>query len=339
MNRFRVVMIHSSLPLLEWVPKRLEEAGVDFVQALCSTREDLARYAGDADLVWVNGGGDLLKIADNMALLRRCGAILRSGSGTDNINIEAATELGIIVAHTPHAVAEPVADHAISLLFSLVRQVTRHDRLIRRGIWDPWQALPSRRFRGATLGLVGFGRIPRLIVRKLGGFEMNFLAYDPYVTPELMASYGVKSAPLDELLQTADYVSVHCPLTQETCRLIGEREFRLMQPHALFVNTSRGKVIDEQALIKALQEKWIAGAALDVLEQEPTSPDNPLLRMENVIITPHIGGHSERFPDDYWYETSVEAICDLAQHRWPRAVVNPKVKPRWGTLAPCIHAQ
>ena len=189
---------------------------------------------------------------------------------------------------------------------------------------------------GARLGLIGFGRIPRLVTKKLAGFEMQISAYDPYADPARMAALGVRPAAWDEIFESSDYVSVHCPLTEETRCSIGAREFRLMPTHALFLNTSRGYVVDEPALIQALQEGWIAGAALDVLQDEPPAADNPLLAMDNVIITPHIGGTSAQFPLEF-YEGSVEALVDLAAGRWPRSVVNPGVTPRWSDLAPSIH--
>jgi len=333
MARFKVVLvIKDSNPLPDWVAERLKDTSIEFCVAICWNKQDLACHASDADVVWAYGGRRLLE-GENLTVLQKCGAILRTGSGTDNVDVKTATEMGIIVANTPHVVADQVADHAISLLFSLVRQVTRHDRLIRRGKWDYRLAMPTRCYRGATLGLVGFGRIPKLVVQKLSGFEMNFLAYDPYLAAEVVASHGAKSVSLDELLRAANYVSLHCPLTEETHHLIGERELRLVQPHSLLVNTARGKVVDEQALIRALQEGWIAGAALDVLEKEPPDPHNPLLSIENVIVTPHIGGMSDTYPQEFC-EASVKALTDLAAGRWPRSVVNPDVTPRWGELAP-----
>jgi D-3-phosphoglycerate dehydrogenase len=188
-------------------------------------------------------------------------------------------------------------------------------------------------YRGATLGLVGFGRIPQFIVKKLVGFEMNVLAYDPYVDPEVMEALGVESVELDDIFRRSDYVSLHCPLTDQTCQLVGERELRMMKPTALLINTARGAVVDEAALIKALEEGWIAGAAMDVLEKEPPLPENPILQMANVIFTPHVAGLHTKYPEDF-AETSFEAIIDLKERRWPRSVVNPGVKPRWGELAP-----
>jgi D-3-phosphoglycerate dehydrogenase len=331
MTVFRVVQVIKDIPLPDWLPRRLQAGGIEFSEHICWNAEDLAHHAGHADVVWSYGGRPGLLVGNNLTHLGKCGAILRTGSGTDNVDIRTATELGIIVTNTPHVTVDPVADQTISMLFSLVRQVTRQDRMIRHGVWNARSAMPLRRFRGATLGLIAFGRIPQAIVRKLSGFGMSFIAYDPYVSSDVMASLGVKRVSLPELLQTADYVSVHCPLTEDTYHLLGEPEFRLMQPHAVFINTSRGAVVDELALTRALQESRIAGAALDVLEKEPPEFNNPLLTLENVILTTHNGGFSDVFPEDMC-EASVEALFDLKARRWPRSVVNPEVKPRWGAM-------
>ena len=337
MTQFKVVQVaDSGFSAPEWVFTQLAEAGIDFSVNFCENGDDLARYAGDADVAWVFGGSPVLR-GDNLLELKRCGAILRSGSGTDNIDVTRATELGIIVTNTPDAVAPSVADQTVTLLLCLARQVLKHYHLIHRGIWDFQAAMPHGDLQGARLGLIGFGRIPRLVVKKLAGFEMQIMAYDPYADPEKMASLAVQRASWDEVFEQSDYVSVHCPLTEETHCSIGAREFQMMPAHALFVNTSRGYVVDEPALIQALQEGWIAGAALDVLQKEPPDADNPLLAMENVIITPHIGGTSARFPLEF-YKYSVEAILDLAAGRWPRSVVNLGVTPRWGKLSPSIYA-
>ena len=330
---FQVVqVVNDGHPMPDWVPEQLTRAGIDLKVAICWSTAELAAQTSEADVVWVYGGRALIQ-GEALDVLKRCGAILRTGSGTDNIDVKRATELGIVVANTPQAVTDPVSDHAISLLFSLRRQVVRHDRLVRQGVWNYRAALPGRRFREATLGLVGFGRVARLLVRKLAGFQMQLLAYDPYISKAVMAEHGAHKVGLDELLQTADAVIVLCPLTPETQHLIGERELGLMKPQAVLVNCARGGLVDEAALIWALQEGRIAGAALDVLEQEPPAPENPLLRMENVILTPHFAGYSDDYLSDN-YAASVEALVDLSERRCPFSIVNPQVEPRWGRLAP-----
>jgi D-3-phosphoglycerate dehydrogenase / 2-oxoglutarate reductase len=325
MERFKAIqVIKGAFPTLEWVPKRLEEAGINFAVMDCASKEDLVKCAGDAQIVWAYGGRRGVLEGEALKALPNCVAIVRSGSGTDNVDKPTATSLGILVANTPDAVSEPVADHAISLLFSLVRRVTFQDRRIRKGTWDSFSALSFRSYRGATLGLVGFGRIPRLIVGKLSGFQMHIVAFDPFVSAAEMQKLGVEKMELDQLLKTSDYVSVHTPLTPDTVNLIGERELKLMQPGALFVNTSRGSVVDQAALVKALEGHWIAGAGIDVLKDEPPDPANPLLAMDQVILTPHMGGHASTFPQELC-EASVEAIIDISQGRMPASVVNPDV--------------
>ncbi len=224
---FQVVqVVNDGHPMPEWVPEQLSRAAIELKVAICWSTAELAEQAGEADVVWVYGGRALVQ-GEALDVLTRCGAILRTGSGTDNIDVKRATELGIVVANTPQAVTDPVSDHAISLLFSLRRQVVQHDRLVRQGTWNFRAALPGRRFRGATLGLVGFGRVARLLVRKLAGFQMQFLAYDPYVSEAVMVEHGVTKRDLEELLQASDNVVLLCPLTPETQHLIGERQLAL----------------------------------------------------------------------------------------------------------------
>jgi len=325
MHQWKVVqVIQGNFPLLSWVAEHLEKAGVHFVVHHCWSKRDLYQYARDAEIIWAYGGRRGLLEGQNLEVLEHCRVILRSGSGTDNVDKETATSLGILVVNTPDAVTESVADHTISLLFSLVRRVTYHDRQIRRGVWDSYRALSYRSYRGAIMGFVGFGRIPRCIVQKLSGFDMNFVAYDPYRSQEEIAEHGAQKVELDDLLQKADYVSLHCPLTKSTVHLISERELKLMRPDSLLINMSRGQVIDQLSLVEALRKKSIAGAALDVLRDEPPEKEEPLLAMDQVILTPHSGGHSQRFPQELC-EASVKAILEICQGQVPASVVNPEV--------------
>lgn len=333
MKFFKAVLVILDRAVLPpWAVKRLAEENIDFSQHICWTREDLTRWAADADLVWAFGGRHGLLEGDSLEELKRCVAILRTGSGTDNIDIPRATELGIVVTNTPQATAEPVADHTIALLLSLVRQIPRHDRLVRRGQWDPWAIMPIGRLREAVLGFVGFGHVPRMIMNKLRGFGMRFLAYDPHLERDKVAAGGAEAVSFRELLQRSEYVSLHCPLTEATHHLIDEKALQSMRPTAMLINTARGKVVDEQALARALREGRIAAAALDVLENEPPEADNPLLKMDNVILTTHQGGFSTTYPEEF-VQASVEAILDVAAGRRPYSVVNPQVRPRDKRLA------
>jgi D-3-phosphoglycerate dehydrogenase / 2-oxoglutarate reductase len=329
MERFKVALIGGIQPsgVPDWVPRRLAQADINFVYRNCKSRAELAEMAGDADLVWSFGDHECL-YAENLDVIPRCGAILRSGSGTDNIPIKEATALGIIVANTPEAISDTVADHAIALLFAVVRQVSFHDRLMREGVWERTRGWPRWHMGGQTLGLVGFGHIARSVAHKLANFGLTILCHDPVVSAETMAAAGVQSVSFDDLLSRSDFVSLHCPLLDSTYHLIGERQLRLMKPNAILINTSRGPVVDEPALIRALQEGWIGAAGLDVFEQEPTDPNNPLLKMDNVVATPHMAATSDIFWDNFW-RYSVDTVLDLAQKKWPRSYVNRDVKPRW----------
>ena len=304
----------------DWVRQSLDREGIQLVVHDCMTRADLAARAADADVVWLFGGSRVLH-GGNLAAVPRCRAILRTGSGTDNVPVDEASRRRIVVANTPAAFSDGASDHLIALLFAVVRRVAVLDRAVRLGRWEQAAARPLNSVQGRTLGLVGFGRIAREVTRKLSGFGMRVLAYDPYVGPEALAALGVAPATLDELLSEADYVSLHCPLTAETRHLIGERELRRMRPTAILLNTSRGPVIDEAALVRALAGGWVAGAGLDVLEHEPPDRDNPLLKMDNVVLTPHFAGCSADGVENRW-RLSVETLLALARHQSPPSWVN-----------------
>lgn len=329
MPPFKVALVgFDAKTVPDWVGESLRKEGIDFVWRQCTSRAELAELAGDADVVWVYGSHRCLYPENMDVLSDRCGAIIRTGSGTDNVPVAEATQRGIVVANTPEAISDSVSTHAIALLLAVMRQIAAQDRAVRAGKWDRDIAWPNWHLHGQTLGLVGFGHIARLVAHKMRGFEMSLIAHDPYVSPETMAEYGVQAVSFEEVLTRADFLSLHTPLTKSTRHLIGERELRMMKPTAILINTSRGAVIDEAALVRALTEGWIAAAGLDVLEEEPTPPDNPLLKLENVVITPHIAGYSDEFYDNFW-RLSIETAIDLSKGLWPRSYVNPEVKSRW----------
>ena len=328
MGRLKVALVSIHYPkvpdgLQEW----LEQENVDLVIHNCATGEELLRYGTDADLLWINSGSRILS-KELLARLPRCSAIVRTGSGTDNIPVDEATRLGIIVANTPYILGDYVSDHAMGLLLALVRKIVVHDRSVREGVWNVGNGRPTLHLRGRTLGIVGFGHIGRTLARKVETWEFTTLVHDPFVKPEEIEKAGAQAADLDDLLSQSDFVSLHCPLLENTYHLIGERELRMMKVTAILINTSRGQVVDEPALVRALSEGWITGAGLDVLEQEPPEPDHPLFALDNVIITPHTAAHCDQFWLD-GYDASLEAIADIAKGRWPRSVVNRRqVQPR-----------
>jgi D-3-phosphoglycerate dehydrogenase len=282
---------------------------------------------------------DLLRGAD--AVLRRgwlfprellermtaCKIIVCPGIGFDGIDLAAATALGIVVANVPYATSDEVATHAVTLLLACARKLHVVDRALRAGRYDWRLAIPVHSLRGATAGFVAFGNSARSAARKLQAFGIRLLAYDPYVTPAVAQEHGVQWLPLPDLLRQSDFVLVHAPLTSETHHLLDESALALMKPSAVLVQVSRGGVVDQQALARALQAGRLAGAGLDVLEVEPPDPDNPLLHMDNVLVTPHYAGYSEEgFRDQK--VSACDAIVRVLSGRWPRWVVNPGVQPR-----------
>jgi len=213
----------------------------------------------------------------------------RHGVGVDNIDIEAATDHGVQVVNTPTATVEGVAEHVLGMIVALSKKIlSGHKRLV-DGDWSARYELHGRELKGRTLGVIGFGRIGRRIAQICHyGLNMSILYSDVMAAPELEQALGAKRVEMDELLGRADYVTVHVPLLPSTRGLIGKREFGLMRPDTLFFNASRGPVVDEKALYEALVEGKIAGAGLDVFEQEPTPADNPLLKLDQIIVTPHM---------------------------------------------------
>jgi D-3-phosphoglycerate dehydrogenase len=308
----------------DWVRQALDQEGIELIDHDCKTAAELSAHAGDADVVWLFGGSRILH-GGNLDAVPRCRAILRTGSGTDNVPVEEATHRQILVANTPAAISDGVSDHLIALLFAVTRRVTELDRAVRLGQWQQTPIWPLNAVQGRTLGLVGFGHTAQDVVRKLSGFAMRVLAHDPYVSAETMAAHGATAARLEELLRESDYVSLHCQLTAETRHLIGERELQLMKPTAILLNTSRGPVIDETALVRALREKGIAAAGLDVLEHEPPALDNPLLKLDNVVLTPHLAGASANGVEIRW-KLSVETVLALARGQTPRSLVNGELR-------------
>lgn len=312
-------------PVPDWVKQTCAQSGIDLRVRQCDAQADLVDHARDAEIVWLFGGSRLLH-GGTLAQLPRCRAVVRTGSGTDNVPVDEATERGIVVANTPSALSDAVSDHVISLLFAVVRHVPRMDWLVRKGVFDQNLGRPVNVIQGRTFGLVGFGHIAQAVLRKLRGYEMTWLVHDPFVSDEALAVHGAQPAPLERLVADSDFISLHCPLTPETRHLIGERELQQMKPEAVLINASRGPVIDEPSLIRALSEGWIAAAGLDVFEQEPLPTDSPLMKMENVILSPHSASQTAEGMEPRW-RASLEAVQALAGGHWPPSCVNRQVQP------------
>jgi len=252
--------------------------------------------------------------------------IVRTGIGLDTVDIPAATRHGVGVAHVPDFCYDEVADTAMTLLLAVARKVRLADRHVRGGSWSPGALLPMRRLRGQTMGLVAFGHIARMVAERARGFGLQVIAFDPYVEAPAMAKLGVeKIDTLEHLLARSDIVSLHTPLTDETRGLIGRTAFASMRPGAILINTSRGKVVDEPALIDALRSGRLAGAGLDVLWTEPPAKDNPLFAMDNVVLTPHYASSTVEAIDDLAAKVSRQ-IVQYLRGEWPTYLANRAVK-------------
>jgi D-3-phosphoglycerate dehydrogenase len=260
-----------------------------------------------------------------MGALEGLKVVARTGVGYDVIDVRAATELGVVVVNIPDIWVREVANHALALLLAWNRKIITLDRQVHAGVWSA--GVPGERtgaLHGETVGIVGLGNIGSAFARRVAAFETTVIAHDPYVDDARFAALGVERVSLEALAERADYVSVHTLLNEETRHLIGEAFFRRMKPTAILINTSRGPVVDEAALAKALAEKRLAGAALDVWEQEPIAADNPLLRMDNVIATPHAAYFSTAAVAQVPRRCGEELARALTGRR-PLNVVNPEV--------------
>lgn len=303
----------------------LKEQGIEFAFVECApTEEAFIKAAPKADAVYAKGMKFTRKMID--ALPAKCRGIILGTVGVDYVDVAAATARGIPVTNCPDTFIAEVADHAMALLLAGHRHILEQDRMVREGRWREGrpQLLQIPRLTGSTLGFVSFGHVARLTARRARAFGLHMKAYDPFVEELVMEPYGVEPVSLEEMLATSDFVSMHAPHTPLTLGMLKEKHFKMMKPTAWFINTGRGPTVDEKALIKALEKGWIAGAALDVLASEPPKPDNPLLKMTNVILSPHNASASARFDPARMRRVGQELSLVLTG-RWPMSCVNPTV--------------
>ena len=289
MSRTLIAVTDSPFPSLDPAIAALKRVDPELRMAKSASAEDILAVARDADAVLVTYAklpGGLLKE------LKRCKVIGRFGLGVDNIDIPAAAQLGITVTYVPDYCLREVSDHAMALLLALARKVPFSNRLVQSGRWEVPPVVPLRRLEGQVLGLVGFGNIPRVLAPKAAAFGLKVITYDPYVSADVVEALGVENASFEELLDRSDFVSVHAPLLPATRGLINAAAFARMKKGAFLVNTARGPLVDEAALVDALDSGHLAGAALDVLAVEPLAKDSPLVGRDNVILTPHTAFYS-----------------------------------------------
>ncbi|AMQ18548.1 D-2-hydroxyacid dehydrogenase [Thermococcus peptonophilus] len=273
-------------PLHEKAIEVLKKAGFEVIYEEYPDEDRLVELVKDVDAIIVRSKPKVTrKVIEAAPKLKVIG---RAGVGLDNIDLKAAEERGIKVVNSPGASSRSVAELAIGLVFAVARKIAFADRKMREGVWAKKQCMGIE-LEGKTIGVVGFGRIGYQVAKIANALGMNVLLYDPYPNEERAKEVGGKFVPLEELLRESDVVTLHVPLVETTYHLINEERLKLMKPTAILINAARGAVVDTDALVKALQEGWIAGAGLDVFEEEPLPKDHPLTKLDNVVLTPHIG--------------------------------------------------
>ena len=300
----------------------LAEVGADVVEAKTGEEDELVELSARCDAIltcWKRVTPAVLDAAPN------CQVVGRYGVGLDNIAVDHATELGIVVTNVPDFCVDEVSDHALALTLALNRKIVSFSNQTRAGAWDNAAFGPLHRLRGQTMGLVGCGRIGRATAAKARAFGMHVIAL---TRSGRDVPAGVESVSgLEELLERSDVLSLHVPHTPETEGLIGEAELRRMKASAFLVNTSRGALVDQDALVRALQEGWIAGAGLDVLAPEPPDPSDPLLRLDAAIVTPHASFYSEESTAEL-QRRAAGCVVEVLRGAVPGTVVNPDVLER-----------
>jgi D-3-phosphoglycerate dehydrogenase len=300
----------------------------DIIDIVADSPAEFAEGVADMDAIITSWG---LRIDQEViGSLKKCVVIGVGSVGVDMVDIDAATEAGIVVTNVPDVFIEEVADHAMMLLLDLARRTPLMSRMAREeGEWYKARPMLSKvpRLMGQTLGLFAFGNVARCTARRARAFGMHVIACDPYVSELAISDAGVEPVSFGELLERSDYISVHAPHNEETEHSFGPDAFALMKETAVIVNTARGPIIDESALIEALRSGSIAGAGLDVLEQEPPDPDNPLFGMENVVVTPHVASATTRMRPETRRRVGREVALVL-RGRWPMSCVNPTVLPK-----------
>jgi D-3-phosphoglycerate dehydrogenase len=308
----------------------LAEVDARLLVAQSGSEEELLSLVPQAD-------GILTCFAKVPASVIRAGARLqvvgRYGIGVDNIAVDEATRLGIPVTNVPAYCLDEVAEHVLALMFAGARKVVRYHNAVQHGDWALQSGMPIFRVRGRTLGILGFGKIGQTLAAKARGLGLRIVAHDAYAPAAMLRQQEVEPVSLEDLFAQADFLSLHTPLTPQTRHMVNADLLRRMKPTAFLINTSRGPVIDQEALVVALREGWIAGAALDVFEPERLPADHPLLAQPNLIATPHVAFYSE----ESVVELEVKAARNVAailSGRRPEAVVNPEVLslPRWSHL-------
>ena len=328
MNKPKIALISPGNPYSDLIREQLKGIDHEFDEYVCKSEGEAIEAIKGADVI-INQG---VPMPDSVIQeIDTARAIVSFGHGFNHIDHEAATDQAVMVVNTAGFVTEEVSNHTIMLILACARKLTILNELTKQGKWGPdtrAALMPMPTITDQTLGLVSLGNIGRAVARKAQALGMKVIAYDPYLQPWIAREYKVTLvSSLEELAHEADFVSMHTPLNNQTRKLIGTSFFIAMKPTAYFINTCRGGTVDEKALIEALRNNELSGAGLDVFEEEPTASDNPLLKMNNVIVTPHSAGSSNR--SGIAAETQVgQETARLLKGSWPMSLVNPEVRSK-----------
>lgn len=291
MGKYKVIIADSRYGVYDEEKSVLDKIDADVIIESSDNEDKIANVAADADGLIVNLAPITAKV---ISAMKKCKCVSRYGVGYDNVDTKAIKEKGIFLANVPDYCGEDVSDHAFALFMDCVRKISRKDRHVRAGDWNLVKLQKVYRVAGKTFGFVGFGMIARIFLRKLSGFNLGkIIVYDPYIPKDVIKQAGAEQVELDQLLKESDFISIHAPLLPSTKGLIGAPQFDIMKKTAILVNTSRGPLIDENALISALKENKIGCAGIDVFEKEPLPLESGLRKLDNIVLTDHAGWYSE----------------------------------------------
>ncbi|TYL39186.1 C-terminal binding protein [Natronococcus pandeyae] len=313
-----ILVTDFDFPDLDIERRVVDERDAELVSAQAETADEVIEAAreADADALLAQYAPIDEHVLDELDVQ----AVGRYGIGVDTVDLDAATDNGVVVVNVPDYCEDEVATHTIALLFACVRKTSLYDRAIDDGTWDWTIGAPIHRLPGKTLGFAAFGKIPQRIAKRLSGFEFELVAYDPYQSEDELAEYGVEKVSFDGLLERADIVSTHAPLTEETRELFDAEAFAAMDDDAILLNTARGEVVDTDALATALENDELAAAGLDVLPTEPPE-DSPLVGRDDVVLTPHVAWYSEESYVDL-HETVTRDVLRVLNGDRPENPVN-----------------
>lgn len=313
----KLIITDHSFPSLEIERELMNGKDVELEHVQATSEREVVDAVDGAEAVLTTNAPITKAVFEASEELQVVG---RYGIGVDTVDVKAATEAGVQVVNVASYCEQEVSTHALALLLSVVRRTVAFDREIQEGQWDWMEAIPLQRLVGKTVGFAGFGKIAQNLLEKMQGFDVDFVAYDPYLSPEEVAEFGVEKLPFDEFVDTVDIVSVHTPLTEETEGLFDASVFERMDDSAVLINTSRGGVVDTESLFRAVEANKIYGAGLDVLPNEPPAADE-IVDHDRIVYTPHVGWYSEEAMAEL-RQTAISGVLDVLQGKEPENRVN-----------------